>query len=336
MDQREIAPGQTAYAVLRCKTPIVAEYGQPFVVRQLSPAATVGGGTIIGPALRPTDRLKHCLAAASGLADSNPHTRLAAFIDLRGETIFDDPSESWIGLDPSQCEVVLRELEKRNQIVRAAGAPPRYVSMQRFSQLKQQLVRRCRVELERRRPASQVPQSVIASAMSRYASPPVIETLLEAMTASGELIRRGDRVGLPTGAELTHRQQAMLDRLLAEVTGAGPSPPTLKEFGEKHACSVKDLDPLVQVAVDEGRLIRLSPMMAIDRGALESLRQSLADYFHRHPTAKVGEIREQWGITRKHAVPIFEFFDQSQITCRAGDLRSPGPRMSLPINEAIT
>src|SRR5688500_19885553 len=42
-----------------------------------------------------------------------------------------------------------------------------------------------------------------------------------------------DRVGLPTGAELTHRQQAMLDALLAEVTGAGPSPPTLKEFGER-------------------------------------------------------------------------------------------------------
>ena len=87
--------------------------------------------------------------------------------------------------------------------------------------------------------------------------------------------------------------------------------------------------------MDEGRLVRLSPQLAIDRGALESLRQSLADYFHNHPTAKVGEIREQWGITRKHAVPIFEFFDQAQITSRAGDLRSPGPRMSLPIDEGI-
>ena len=45
---------------------------------------------------------------------------------------------------------------------------------------------------------------------------------------------------------------------------------------------------------------------------------------------KISEIREQWGITRKHAVPIFEFFDQCQITVRAGDLRSAGPRISLP------
>ena len=110
----------------------------------------------------------------------------------------------------------------------------------------------------------------------------------------------------------------------------------MKEFAERHGHSLKDLEPLVQVAVDEGQLVRLSPQMAIDRDALETLRQRLADHFSKSPTAKVGEIREQWGITRKHAVPIFEFFDECQITSRAGDLRSAGPRMSLPVDEAIT
>jgi selenocysteine-specific elongation factor len=336
MAQAEVMPGQSALAVLRCKTPIVAEYKQPFVLRQLSPATTIGGGTIVGPALRATDRLKNCLEAASGLADSDPGARLTAFIGLRGETVFDEASESWIGLSPSRCEAVLQQLEKRKEIVRAAGSQPRYVTMKRFSHLKQQLARRCRIELERRRPASQVLQSVVASAMSRQASSQVFETLLDTMTASRELIRRGDRIGLPTGAELTHRQQAMLDTLLAEVIAAGPTPPTLKEFAEKHGCSLKDLEPLVQVAVDLGRLVRLSPQLAIDRAALESLRQGLAQHFQKHPTATVSEMREQWKITRKHAVPIFEFFDQCQITSRAGDLRSPGPRISLSIDEAIT
>ena len=72
---------------------------------------------------------------------------------------------------------------------------------------------------------------------------------------------------------------------------------------------LRDLEPLVQVGVDDGQLVRISPQMAIDRDALETLRQSLAEYFQRAPTAKVGELREQWGISRKHAVPIFEFFD---------------------------
>jgi selenocysteine-specific elongation factor len=322
--------------VLRCKTPIVAEYGQPFVLRQLSPAATIGGGIVVGPALRVTDRLKHCLATASGLAESNPHVRLTTFIELRGEAVFDDASESWIGLESSQCAAVLDQLEKRREIIRTGGAQPRFTTMQRFSKLKQQLVRRCQIELQRRRPALHVPLSVIMSAMGRYASPQVLEHLLDTMTRNRELIRKGDRIGLPTGAELTHRQQAMLDALLSEVTAAGPSPPTLKELAEKHVYSLKDLESLVQVAIDEGRLVRVSPQLAIDREALESLRQSLADHFQKHPTVRVGEIREQWGITRKHAVPIFEFFDQYQITSRTGDLRLPGPRVSLTIDEAIT
>jgi selenocysteine-specific elongation factor len=110
----------------------------------------------------------------------------------------------------------------------------------------------------------------------------------------------------------------------------------LKEFADRHGVSPKDLDAVVQVAVDEGQLIRLTPQLTMDRMALESLRQRLAKHFETSPTAKVGEIREQWGITRKHAVPIFEFFDQCQITLREGDIRSAGPRVGVPVDEAIT
>jgi selenocysteine-specific elongation factor len=76
--------------------------------------------------------------------------------------------------------------------------------------------------------------------------------------------------------------------------------------------------------------------MAIDRKAIESLRQSLAAYFQTHSTAKVGELREQWGITRKHAVPIFEFFDDRHITRREGDLRTAGPQLSTPLADTST
>ena len=92
----------------------------------------------------------------------------------------------------------------------------------------------------------------------------------------------------------------------------------------------------MQVAVDEGQFVRLSSQIIMDRGALETLRKRLVDHFTKSSTAKVGEIREQWGITRKHAVPIFEYFDQCQITSRAGDVRSAGPRVSLPVDQANT
>jgi selenocysteine-specific elongation factor len=336
MSQRTVAPGESAFAILRCESPIVAEYGQPFVLRQLSPARTIGGGTIIGPALRAIDRQNRCLAIAAGLSSTNAHERLAAYIDLRREATFDEAAESWVGLNRSQCETALGELEKRREIVRIPGTPPTFVSAQRFQLLKERLIARCQTELERRRPASLVPLSVILSAMKRHASPTVLEELLVVITERREIVRRENRIGLSTGPELSNRQRNTLATLIAEVSAAGPTPPSLKEFAELHGQALKDLESIVQVAIDEGQFVRLSPQIIMDRKALEALRLRLVDHFSKSPTAKVGEIREQWGITRKHAVPIFEFFDECQITSREGDLRSAGPRISLPVDEAIT
>jgi selenocysteine-specific elongation factor len=61
--------------------------------------------------------------------------------------------------------------------------------------------------------------------------------------------------------------------------------------------------------------------------ALESLQKNLAEFLQSHPTFTISEIREHWNMTRKHAVPIFEYFDRQQITQRIGDLRTEGQRL---------
>jgi selenocysteine-specific elongation factor len=333
MGQRVAAPGEQAFAILKCETPTVAEYGQPFVLRQLSPARTIGGGMIIGPALRASDRQKRCLEAAPKLASPNAHERIEAFVTLRREVQLSDACESWVGLNLAQSEKISRELVDRGNLVRVAGAPDIYVTANRFQELKKLVERRCQAELERRKPATFVPLSVIVAALKRHASGAVIEAVLCDMQAKGEIVRRDDRIALPTGSALSNRQRLMLTTLVAEVAAAGPTPPTLKEFAERHGIAAKDLEAVVQVAIDEGQLIRLTPQLTMDSAALEGLRQRLVQHFAKSRTAKVGEIREQWGITRKHAVPIFEFFDQCQVTSRSGDNRSAGPRINVPIEE---
>jgi len=206
--------------------------------------------------------------------------------------------------------------------------------VKRFGQLKQRLIRNLQEELERRKPASQVSTTIVLASLARHASAGMLQRLLDEMAARREIIRRGERMGLPSGADLSQRQQQLLTKLLTEISSAGRAPPTLKELAEQTKMPLRDLEQLVQVAVDDGQLVKLSPQMAMDREALDGLRQSLAEYFQRQPTAKVGELREQWGITRKHAVPIFEFFDDAQITLRKDDLRTPGPRLQTPLGEA--
>lgn len=334
MDERELLPGQSAFAILRTKESVVADHGQPFVLRQLSPAETIGGGTTLLPALRTDDRLRRALTVASGMASADPATRLAAFIALRREATAVDATESLVGLDAATRDAAIARLIAGKQIISSGGAQPSYVAAERFAQLKQKLLRVCCQELERRAPASQVPLATILAAMSHDASESLLTALLTDMVAKREVVRRGDRIGLPSGAQLSQRQRQLLTQLLSEFSTAGRAPPTDKELAEKLRLPPRDLAALLQVALDDGHLVRVSPQMSIDRDALEGLRSSLAEHFHCQPTAKVGELREQWGITRKHAVPIFEYFDQCRITLRNGDLRSAGPQLSIPIGES--
>jgi selenocysteine-specific elongation factor len=331
----DVPSGEKAYAVLRCAKPIVADYAQPFILRQLSPERTIGGGTIVAPTLRPSDRVNRCLALAEALSDAQPSARLEAYVALCGEATFDDATQSRIGLDRGQFGAAARRLVDERALVWAPGSEPRYVTSARFDELRRRTLQCCQAELSRRQPARLLPLSVIRSAMTRHASPGVLEAVLADLTARGELVRRDDRVGLSGTAELSHRQRRLLDGLLGECVAAGSAPPTLKEFAARHGLSLKELETLVQVAVDESRLVRLSPEMVIDSQALDGLRQDLVDYFHEHRSAKIGEIRQRWGITRKHAVPIFEFFDRQQITARSGDFHTAGPRISDSVVETI-
>jgi selenocysteine-specific elongation factor len=38
----------------------------------------------------------------------------------------------------------------------------------------------------------------------------------------------------------------------------------------------------------------------------------------------MAELRDAWGVTRKFAVPLCEYFDSIGVTTRDGDLRSAG------------
>ena len=114
-----------------------------------------------------------------------PHVRLAAYIDLRRETTFDDASESWIGLDSTAVRDGPPATGRSRKLVRTAGPQPRFVTAQRFQKLKQQMVDAARSNWnagDRRRKCR---SAVVLSAMNRHASPPVLDALLDEMTATG-------------------------------------------------------------------------------------------------------------------------------------------------------
>jgi selenocysteine-specific elongation factor len=342
MPVHELAPGQSGYAVILCQSPIVAEHGQRFVIRRLSPVETLGGGTVLAPAPGRV-RTQRLFDAAASLDAADAADRIVAFLQFRGEdALTENTLAAQVGVEPGERLPLLNGLLKQKRILSVPDSgsvrdtAAHFIHPAHKERLKEGFLRRVDRELERRRPARFVPVAPLLNAAERWTSRAVAETLLAELMAEQRLIRQGERIGrvgeLP---RLTQRERGLLDRLVEACTSAGPAPPALKEFAAGAGIALKDLAPLVQVAVDTGRLVRVSDDFAFAPGALESLREGVLSYIGEHGPASATQLKDHWKVTRKHAIPCLEFFDKLGVTARAGDTRTAGPNAARMLEEVL-
>ena len=54
----------------------------------------------------------------------------------------------------------------------------------------------------------------------------------------------------------------------------------------------------------------------------------LAEMFESQPELTVPAVKDAWGVTRKHVIPLLEYCDREQITVRNQDGRVAGNRLA--------
>jgi selenocysteine-specific elongation factor len=98
-------------------------------------------------------------------------------------------------------------------------------------------------------------------------------------------------------------------------------PPVLKEVFNAAGTPDNSGKAALQVLVDEGTLIRLKDNLIYHREAVDRAQGKLEDYLNDKDDISAGEFRDLLGITRKHAIPLLEYFDTARVTLRVGDKR---------------
>ncbi len=129
LDGREVEPGESAFAQLFLAGPIVAVHGEPFVLREESPPATLGGGLVLQPLSRrfrrrdtvAIDRLRR-------LAGSDATARVTAVLAARGAHPWTEPMlVRDTGFSVEQLREVLDNLIASGAVVELPIGPRRTV-----------------------------------------------------------------------------------------------------------------------------------------------------------------------------------------------------------------
>ena len=152
------------------------------------------------------------------------------------------------------------------------------------------------------------------------------------LVSSGELVTTGSNLG-PADAQvqLTKAQRAARDALLEQVQAAALTPPTFKELCESLGQSRDQLQALLSLCVEEGLVVAVSDELHFDPAAIEQGRSICVDVFADEGEVTMSQLREAWGISRKFAVPLCEYYDAVEITVRQGDVRVPGPKLTTAL-----
>ena len=76
---------------------------------------------------------------------------------------------------------------------------------------------------------------------------------------------------------------------------------------------------MIGFLVKEGTLVRLADGVYLHRQVLDTARHRMST--RKGETIDVGQFKEFFGLSRKVAIPLLEWFDREGVTKRIGDAR---------------
>lgn len=316
----EIPPGGEGYVEIVSERPLAWVRGDRFILRSHAENRTIAGGEILDPAPPRFPRA----TAPQGLLDdlarlrggSPPSAVAEVYLRWAGPRGI-DPAEigrrtAWGG---DAAEGALRDLG--GDRVRPAGK--RFVHGEVLRALGEE-TRRALEAFHREHPLR--PGMARPELRERLGSPPeeVFERLLEELRRGGGVEVASEDVAL-AGRRPKGKGGPEQDRVRRLYEDAGLQPPTNAEAAARAGVSEKTLREVLALLTADRVLARIRSDLYCALRPLEDLKLRLVALLQERGAVTVAEFKDLAGVTRKHAIPLLEYFDRERVTLRSGDVR---------------
>jgi selenocysteine-specific elongation factor len=308
-------------AQLRFQQPVAAACGDRFILRQLSPPLTMGGGVVVephAPAHR-TASFETVAATLHKLAAADDDEALLIRIERAGSAgLLVADLVAALGQRTDDLRARLTRLAHRGEVVtsrRPEGVMPGRVMAAAEA--------RIQAALAAFHAAQPNETGAALELFEPFLPPHWAAVAIERLTASGvvQAVAAG-RIALashsPQPAEgATALRRKIEDHFRASGLTIATLPAALANFAEDFARA----RGIVASLAREGALIECQPGLFVHREAVEALHQRLAQQRATHPRFTVTDFKDWTGLTRKHAIPLLEYLDRIRATRRQGDTR---------------
>ena len=314
LDREAIPPGADGLAQLLLVKPVNLIKGDLFIIRQLSPACTLGGGEVLDPYPPRHKRFaQDVITALDTLESGSPEEVMLQAIRQR-EPCPRDAIAGVLPLTPAEFDEILARLLGAGQAVdlgrslySAAGWA---AATERITALLQAFHKRYPLragqgkEEVRRRLGLQ--SRVFNEIVQRLSADEVIAE------------EEGDLRLFDFRIVLSAAQEELATALLAVLEREPLAPPTLGEIRGTLAVD----DDFLNVLVEQDRIIQVDADLIYSRRAYQQAVEKVRAFLAREGRATASQIRDVFGTSRKYALPLLEQMDRDNVTRRDGDERT--------------
>jgi selenocysteine-specific elongation factor len=319
----EIVAGDPAMAQLILSDKALFLPGDRFILRQLSPAATVAGGIVIDA--HPQRHRRNDPAVISlleTLEHGSPEDILLAYLQS---------SPSGLVLGEILARTGWMELEILDAAHKLAKLGTlRFVSEAPLHLITEQAMADCSSSLREAVNAFHMANSLLPGIPKRdlcgrvgNLRPDIFEVALtdlvnaEILTVSGDIVQRAGYT-----IELTPEESRAKSLIEQEFERAGLAVPNFTDMLDKLPVEAVRAQKILQILLREKALIKVADDFISHRSAITRLKKTLSRYrAERGDCLPVAAFKQLTGLTRKRAIPLLEFLDREHVTRRVGDER---------------
>ncbi len=310
-----LKPGEVGLAQLELSAPVVAEYGDRFILRRASPEATVAGGRVLNP--YPEGRYKRfdekVLGWLCALAQGSPREVVEQALRYRGWLT--EPAVESLPIAGQDAREILASLVEEGKAIPLSDEGARvWIWHVAWETWWQRLWERL-VAYHARFPER---LGVLVGEVLGWLGldEEVGGIWLHAMAQRGSIRLHRGFVALPEHQpRFSKRTQENFRQLLARFRNA-QSPPHIQTCIE--ALGKETYQTLVVL----GHLIPLNDKYVLDRETYQQWQARVIQALHQAPQGlTVAQIRDILGTSRRLTLAFLEHLDAQGVTCREGDFR---------------
>ncbi len=324
-----IEPDESSFAQLRFEKPVVAFFGERFVIRTYSPQATVAGGRVCDPFpdrhrrsewTKVNDFLESICDATEDMEVANE------FVENCGKSgISIEFLQSATAWSTGSMKSIVEKIEAKGGLVRAGNI---LIGRTVFDLASENAA----AEIERFHRQKPLEPGISLKALRDIAYPGmqdvVITASIESLKGAGKITVQKETVRMSDyNAKLSETDADVLSKLESIFQTAGLEPAKLDDVLTR-ASNEMNVSPqlaggIFQVLLNSGNVVKVTDEHYFARAEIAALITKIKAFADgtADRLIDVAKFKELAAVSRKYAIPLLEYFDREKVTVRSGDKR---------------